>query len=243
VLRIYTLLYKSAAQNGAVGVRELGGQTWPEVAARPPSLLVVPSGSVEQHGPHLPLDTDTRIAAAVAGEVANRVSGVVAPAVAYGASGEHADFSGTLSIGLDALESMIVELIRSADRFDGVVLVNGHGGNGAALRSAVATSQHDGRRVLLTHCGSADADAHAGRAETSLLLHLCPEAVRLDRAEVGATAPWADVADRVRAQGVAAVSPNGVLGDPSGASPEEGAARFAEICDRITGEVAGWAGG
>jgi mycofactocin system creatininase family protein len=226
-----------------VGVNELGGATWVEVAARPPSLLVVPIGSVEQHGPHLPLNTDTRIATAVATEVATRVGAMVAPPIAFGASGEHAGFPGTLSVGLDALESMVVELIRSADHFDGVVLVNGHGGNGVALRSAVAISRHDGRRALLTHCGSIDADAHAGRAETSLLLHLCPDVVRLDQAQAGVTAPWAEVAERVRADGVAAVSPNGVLGDPSGATAEEGARRFAEIVERIMGEVAGWAGG
>jgi creatinine amidohydrolase len=221
---------------------ELGRLTWPDVADES-SLLVVPVGSVEQHGPHLPLDTDTRIATAVAAEVAVRLGALMAPAVAYGASGEHAMFPGTLSIGLDALELMVVELIRSADAFSGIVLINGHGGNGVALRSAVATGNAEGRRVLLAHCGSADADAHAGRAETSLLLHLCPDVVRLDRAEAGATEPWSELAPRVRAEGTAAVSPNGVLGDPAGASAAEGARRFTEICDRVADEVAGWTGG
>jgi creatinine amidohydrolase len=224
-------------------VRGLGDLTWREVEAAPPQLLVVPIGSLEQHGPHLPLDTDTRIARAVAAEVAQRLGAYLAPAVAYGASGEHAAFPGTLSIGLDALELMVVELVRSADQFDGVLLVNGHGGNGAALRAAMATCLAEGRRVMLAHCGSTGADAHAGRAETSLLLHLCPDAVHVDRAEAGVTDPWPQLAERVRADGVAAVSPNGVLGDPLGASADEGSRRFAEIADRIMGEVAGWVSG
>jgi mycofactocin system creatininase family protein len=223
-------------------VSRLGDLTWREVDGRS-GLLVIPVGSVEQHGPHLPLDTDTRIAAAVAAEVAAHIGALLGPAIAYGASGEHAGFAGTLSIGLKALHLLVVELVRSADHFDGIVLVNGHGGNGEALRSAVVTLTGEGRKILLTHCGSAGADAHAGRAETSLLLHLCPDAVHLDRAEPGATAPWSDLADRVRADGVVSVAPNGVLGDPSGASSDEGARRFAEICRRIQGEVAGWTGG
>jgi creatinine amidohydrolase len=224
------------------------------VAGRRP-VLVVPLGSVEQHGPHLPLDTDTRIATAVADEVAARlaragtaadtagtkVDPVVAPALAYGASGEHAAFPGTLSIGQEALEGVVVELVRSADHFAGVVLVNGHGGNGAALRHAVAQLTEEGRRVLLTHCGVPGGDAHAGRTETSLLLHLEPEVVRSSLAEAGETRPWTEVAAAVRTDGVAAVSPNGVLGDPTGASAEEGAELFSAICDRVACEVAGWA--
>ena len=83
-------------------------------------MLLVPLGSTEQHGPHLPLDTDTRIAVArCAGRVGRRrcrprLAVLVAPAVAYGASGEHEGFAGTLSIGQEALESVVVELGRSA---------------------------------------------------------------------------------------------------------------------------------
>jgi creatinine amidohydrolase len=220
-------------------VSHLGHLTWPEVATGRP-VLVVPLGSIEQHGPHLPLDTDTRIATAVAASLVGD-GAVVAPAVPVGASGEHAGFAGTLSIGQDALELLVVELVRSADHFAGVVLVNGHGGNGATLRRAVELLRSEGRRVLLVHCGVPDGDAHAGRTETSLLLHLAPETVRLDRAEAGDTRPWRELAPDVTAHGVAAVSPNGVLGDPTGASAEEGERLLAAICGRVRGEVAGWA--
>src|SRR4029079_17557043 len=88
-----------------------------------------PVGSLEQHGPHLPLDTDARIAAAVARRAADP-STPIGPPVAYGASGEHEGFAGTLSIGHAALRAVLVELGRSAGAWvSRLVFVNGHGGN------------------------------------------------------------------------------------------------------------------
>ncbi len=216
----------------------LGGRTWPEVAAASPLVLAVPLGSVEQHGPHLPLDTDTRVATAVAaGLAAARTDVVVAPALAYGASGEHAGFPGTLSIGTEALTTVLVELGRSADAFAGVVLVNGHGGNHDAVRAAVATLTDEGRRVLAWAPRVPDGDAHAGRTETSLLLALDPGAVHRDRAEAGSTAPLATVMADLRAGGVAAVAPNGVLGDPTGANAAEGEALLARLVADLVASV------
>src|SRR5664279_1634130 len=91
--------------------------TWPEVARRtgPGDILLVPVGSTEQHGPHLPVTTDTDIAEAVAEGAAGRDAYlVVAPALAYGSSGEHQGFAGTLSIGQEATELVLVEVGRSA---------------------------------------------------------------------------------------------------------------------------------
>jgi creatinine amidohydrolase len=208
----------------------LGESTWPEVAARGRALLAVPLGSVEQHGPHLPLDTDTRIAVALAdalGEIRSDI--VVTAPVAYGASGEHAGFAGTLSIGTDALTTVLVELGRSADAFVGMVFVNGHGGNVEAVRSATALLTAEGRQVMAWSPIVPGGDAHAGRTETSLLLALDPGCVRLDRVEAGATAPLAELIVDLRNGGVAAVAPNGVLGDPTDASAEEGAALFEAL--------------
>jgi mycofactocin system creatininase family protein len=206
--------------------RRLADSTWPEAAAHPRRALVVPVGALEQHGPHLPLDTDTRIAVAVARRaVGERGEVALAPPIAFGASGEHAGFPGTLSIGTAALTAVLVELGRSASAdWRAVLFVNGHGGNAEALRDAVATLAYEGRRAAAFHVAPRGADAHAGRAETSMLLALDAAAVREDRAQAGETAPIGALLGRLRAEGVRAVSPNGVLGDPAGASAAEGEA-------------------
>jgi creatinine amidohydrolase len=198
--------------------------------------VLVPLGSLEQHGPHLPLDTDTRIAVAVAGRAADGRDGVmVAPPVAFGASGEHAAFPGTLSIGTQALTDLLVELGRDAARdWDALLLVNGHGGNRDGVEAALSRLQAEGRRAAVFHVSPPGGDAHAGRAETSLLLHLAPAAVRVELAEPGERAPVGTLIDRLRHEGVRAVSPNGVLGDPAGATAEEGERLLAELVSACT---------
>jgi creatinine amidohydrolase len=203
-------------------------------------LAAVPLGSCEQHGPHLPLDTDTRIAVALADRLArDRPDVVVAPTLAYGASGEHASFAGTLSIGLDALAVVLIGLVRSADEFAGVVVVNAHGGNTAAVDRAVATLTAEGRRVL-AWSPEVDGDAHAGRTETSLLLDVAPSVVRMERAEAGAVAPLAALMPALRDGGVASVAPNGVLGDPTGASRDEGSRLLDSMSAALAAAVDAW---
>jgi creatinine amidohydrolase len=171
------------------------------------------------------LDTDAAIAAAVAEAAAVLLGpGVhVAPVLAYGSSGEHQEFPGTVSIGADALRHMLIELVRSlrcwADR---VVFVNAHGGNVAALSSAVAQLRGEGHDVAWVPCATEDVDAHAGFTETSLMLHLRPRSVRPRRAEAGNTTPIGQLLPVLVEHGVRAVSPNGVLGDPKGATAREG---------------------
>jgi len=226
---------------------ELGTLRWPEVAQASRRLLVVPVGSLEQHGPHLPMDTDTRIAVAVASRACAGRDGVgLAPAVAIGASGEHAAFPGTLSIGTEALVLVLTELGRHASlHWPSMLLVNGHGGNTEAITAAVRALRAEGRACHAWQAGlpgSRLADPHAGRFETSLLLALAPDLVRLEKAAPGDTRPLAEIMPRLRAGGVRAVSPNGVLGDPAGASAAEGeellrqlaaslAARLDELLD------------
>jgi creatinine amidohydrolase len=163
-------------------VTSLAGTVWPDVPDSP--LLVVPLGSLEQHGHHLPLGTDTSVACAVAEAAAGSLDGaLLAPALAYGASGEHEGFPGTISIGTEALTGLLVEYGRSAGRWAGrVLVVNGHGGNLAALRAAVPLLRWEGRDVAWFPCGVPGGDAHAGRTETSLMLHVEPDGAREDRA-------------------------------------------------------------
>jgi creatinine amidohydrolase len=235
---------------------------WPDVAERTRRLLVVPVGSLEQHGPHLPLDTDTRIAAAVAElACAGRRDVGLAPPIAIGASGEHADFPGTLSIGHVALSTLLVELGRHASlHWAAMLLVNGHGGNVTAIADALATLRAEGRQCDVWHAGirpsmmagtpspRPSVDAHAGRVETSLMLTLAPGDVRTSLAAPGDTRPLPEIMADLRAHGVRQVSPNGVLGDPAGASAAEGerllallVADLAAVIDALTatGQEAG----
>jgi mycofactocin system creatininase family protein len=221
----------------------LGECTSGEVAGTA-QTLVVPVGSTEQHGPHLPLDTDTRIAAAVARGVAEHHGYLLAPAIAYGASGEHQGFPGTVSIGTPTLIAVLLEYGRSACEWaTRVVFVNGHGGNVDALRSATATLRGEGRDATWISASRDAVDAHAGHTETSLLLHLWPDAVRIDLLAAGNTDPLADLMPRLRRGGVAAVSPSGVLGDPTTAAAADGARIFAAMVADCTRRVQRWTPG
>ncbi len=224
---------------------ELAGATWLQVEATGRrAVLAVPLGSVEQHGPHLPLDTDTRIAVAVATGLAARHPGVaVAPAVAYGASGEHAGFPGTLVVGHEVLAELLAELVRSARAaFAGVVVVNAHGGNADALSLLEARCTAEGDDLLVWSAGVAGGDAHAGRTETSLMLAIDPAAVLLHEAQAGCTEPLPALLPRLRAEGVRPVSSNGVLGDPAGASADEGRALLRSMVGGLAAAAASrWA--
>lgn len=216
-------------------VAELAQLRWPELEDGPRRLLVVPVGSLEQHGPHLPLDTDTRIAVAVARRAcAGRPGVALAPAFAIGASGEHAAFPGTLSIGTEALTTCLIELGRHASlHWPATLLVNGHGGNVTAVQAAVDRLRYEGRRCESWHAGLPGGDAHAGRSETSLMLALDPDVVRLDAAGPGETRPVSEIMPILRERGVRAVSANGVLGDPAGASAAEGQRLLARLADGL----------
>lgn len=219
----------------------LAGSTWPEVAAGNRTVLLLPLGSTEQHGPHLPLSTDTVVATELASWVHRRIPEVgLAPALPYGASGEHAHFPGTLSIGTPALAQLLIEFVRhAAGDWRHVLVVNGHGGNADALAQAVTLSRYEGRSLQVFHAASGGprADPHAGYRETSLMLHLAPDTVRRGRAAPGATADLAALLPQLAAGGVRAVSPNGVLGDPTGASAREGATIFDGMAARLLDRV------
>jgi mycofactocin system creatininase family protein len=207
----------------------LAEAAWTELTDRP--LVLVPIGSTEQHGPHLPMETDTLVASSVATRLAEILGGYVTPALSFGASGEHQGFPGVVSIGTDTLKVLLVELVRSLSLWAGrVVLVNGHGGNVEAVTGAVDQLRPEGHDVAWVPCIAAG-DAHAGHTETSLLMHLAPWLVRAHRAEPGNTRPLAELLPELRAHGVLAVSPNGVLGDPTGATAANGAELFEHMVE------------
>ncbi|MFI6402391.1 mycofactocin biosynthesis peptidyl-dipeptidase MftE [Streptomyces sp. NPDC050548] len=219
---------------------ELAHTAWPDVP--PDALVLLPIGSTEQHGPHLPLDTDSVIAHAVARRAATALpAALVTPTLPYGASGEHAGFPGTVSIGHEALRTVLVEAVRSLSLWAArIVLVNGHGGNTATLATAVRLLRAEGHDVAWTGCSPPGGDAHAGRTETSLMLHLAPEHVRLESAATGDTRPLSVLLPELMAHGVRAVSPSGVLGDPRGASAAEGRTTMDTMVSTTVRRITAW---
>ncbi|MBA2336788.1 MAG: mycofactocin biosynthesis peptidyl-dipeptidase MftE [Acidimicrobiia bacterium] len=211
----------------------LADRTWPDVERLAPATdLMLCLGSLEQHGPHLPLDTDTEIVTELARRWAQaRPQRMVGPVIPIGASGEHADFPGTISIGTRATTEVITEAVRSCGHFRSVVVASWHGGNGNALAAAARTLGAEGRPVRFWSPTIAG-DAHAGRVETSMMLAIAPQRVRLEAAEPGVPDPLPTLMGRLRAAGVRSVAANGVLGDPTGASAEEGAVMLADIVAR-----------
>ena len=230
----------------------LTGMAWTVVPVRP--LVLVPIGSTEQHGPHLPFDTDTTIASAAAAACASSLSDlhdiaiVVAPPISYGASGEHQMFPGTMSIGHDALRVLLVELVRSLAYWaERIVFVNGHGGNVPTVTDVVKQMILEQHQVAWVPCAFERAtDAHAGRDETSVMLFLDASRVDITRAVTGNTSSLDELLPELMTSGVRAVSESGVLGDPIQAHASIGEELFTslinDICARILNNSVGPSG-
>jgi creatinine amidohydrolase len=210
-------------------------------------IILIPVGSTEQHGPHLPLNVDTLVAEEVAGRALHRTTGLMlGPTISVSASGEHAGFAGTLSIGTEVMSQVAIELGRSADWAAGVVFANGHGGNHEALTSAVKLLNDEGRSVMSwwpkwrRRQDGGPPDLHAGRIETSLMLAIDPGLVRFELAEAGPNTALDDLLPELRAHGMRRVSPNGVLGDPDGASGAEGERFIDEFVSDLIYTIERW---
>lgn len=180
-------------------IRRLQYLTWQEageVRDRHPNLVMLPVGALEQHGYHLPLGTDTFMVDWVCEHVASGFDNVaIAPAIPFGTSENHDAFPGTVSISLDTLKGVVVDVGLDLFRqgFDIVLIVNGHGGNVQALAAAAhELRQRSGR--LVAHlmwpalvqdawaCLDGNVSWHADESETSLMLHMAPNLVHMDRA-------------------------------------------------------------
>jgi creatinine amidohydrolase len=227
--------------------------TAPQVAAEltDESILCLPIGSTEQHGPHLPLGTDTiiaeRLAEAIAAHVAGRHQLWLLPALPFGLSLEHAWAPGTISLRVATLAAMIGQLTseyRRATKARRLVIVNGHGGNRAILEPLMHEITADqGLAVCTLHTASlpairpnsAIADIHAGIGETSLMLHLSPETVNMKALPSGGSdeaARAAAISQVIQGRAVTwpwssgdpRIAEHGIIGDPSGATAELGRA-------------------
>jgi creatinine amidohydrolase/Fe(II)-dependent formamide hydrolase-like protein len=220
--------------------------TWPEAKKcfKEVDIALLPVGSTEQHGPHLPLDTDSFDAEYLALKVAEGCSDpkpLVFPAIPYGVSYHHEDFSGTLSISPDTLSRFVYEIGMSAARHGvrKLVIINGHGGNSPALHFAGQMINRDARIFTCVDTGETSDpdikaiaetpnDVHAGEIETSTALAVRPELVRLRAVKSFVprfSSRYLDFTSK-RSVGwyarIAKISEKGVLGDPTKASSEKG---------------------
>jgi creatinine amidohydrolase len=240
----------------------------PDIAAAlgPDSVLVLPTGALEQHGPHLPVATDLIIAEAMAertvAEYGDELDLWLLPPLAYTKSDEHAWSAGTFWLSASTLTAVLTDIGRSVATTPArrLAFLNGHGGNSALLQVANRELRREfGLRTFTLHPGvppdqggASPADelgmgVHGGTEETSLMLHLRPDLVDLDRAERWVPEHLAEYR-HVRFGGSVSFGwlsddfgPSGVLGDPTAATAERGkerAERSVEYLGAAFGEVA-----
>jgi creatinine amidohydrolase len=259
---------EGAVGSARPGVRQssLDRLSWPDVqlaAARPGSTVIWPFGAIEQHGPHLPLNTDALFADRIVDAVLERVSADLPiwrlPVSSFGFSPEHRGFPGTLSLGAEALLALVMAVGRdlTSAGFDRLILFNAHGGQIALLQVAARQLRAELPAMAVLPCflwsGPEGIDRlvpeperheglHAALAETSLMLHLAPELVGKERPHDGqlgqdwGNSPppgWSLEGAVPDAWLTADLSSSGVIGDARGASAELGEALFHEL-------VIGW---
>ena len=208
---------------------------------------VVCAASTEQHGPHLPGATDELLGEAYAEGLARRLGdALVAPIIRPACSEHHMTFPGSLTISAELLMEIIDAYLASLRRhgFERFVVMSSHGGNFPVLAEWERTRRSSDTLVIsdfhvfdagfeaIRRFGRTDtAGPHAEVLETSMMLHLHPELVRMERAARGFTGE--STLDDVLARGMRAITPNGILGDPVGSTAEMGAAVLDAITERL----------
>ena len=236
--------------------------SWPEVKARIEAgqdTVVMALGAFEQHGPHLPLETDVLLGDHLAQVIADRLDAFVAPTVTIGCSHHHLGFPGTLSLSDETFAGVVGDVVSSLARggFRRVVLLPSHGGNFAPLAAAMKKigDTVDGLRVTaltdpapLFSPAQIGADEfgvplgeggiHSGEWETSMIMAIHPELVHLERAQAGYTGDPDEAFGRIFNDGTASLSKIGVVGDPRRASAEHGK-RYWEAVTEATLEAIG----
>lgn len=220
--------------------------TWQEVEARLKEMdvAILPVGSIEQHGPHLPLDTDAFDAEYLALRIAEACSDpkpLVLPLIPYGVSYEHGEFRGTIGINNDTLASLVYEIGMNCARngVNKLVIINGHGGNIPALNYAAQMITRDTKLFVCIDTGeTSDVDVyriaetqndiHAGEIETSTSLAVRPHLVKMDKAAKRLprfSSRYLDFTSKRKVSWYVhtkKISQSGVIGDPTKASSEKG---------------------
>jgi len=243
----------------------LATATWKEVdeVDRANTVLLLPTGSIEQHGWHLPLNTDTAMVEAVATRAAEQACEVdpeltilYLPPLALGRSSHHLDFPGSLSLSSSTYIHMVEEILVCLYRhgFKRALVLNGHGGNTDCLHVA-ARNVRDHREMLVAvapywqiakrsiaeiRSSPAGGICHAGEMETSCMLHLSPDSVRPDNIARSVVRPRSPrmvfdlIEEGIRVNhNVSDISETGAIGDPTAASSERGSRFFTRICEEV----------
>jgi creatinine amidohydrolase len=231
----------------------LDRMTWLDIAEQIKGgrdTVVVPFGSTEQHGRHLPLGTDSVIGDELGRGLAERLNAFLAPTVRLGCSEHHLAFAGTISLTEETFRNIVTDVVGSLCKhgFRKIILLPTHGGNFAPLKQALAQiGPIEGVRIigftnlegLLTTAFRSSAKfgvspvksgAHSGEWETSVMLHLRREEVKMERAAEG----WLGSVSEVRAKitsGLEKMDPNGVLGDPRMGKVEAGKVYVQDTID------------
>jgi creatinine amidohydrolase len=230
--------------------------TSPEVAdlLRRTPVAVLPIGSVEQHGPHLPCGTDAIASELVAAAVADRLGALYVPFAPYGVTPIHAGHPGTISLRRETFEALLGDVCRELVRMGAevIVLVNWHEGNTASL-NAVATDVQDSTAALLVvaqacyvaqrlYAPVGGELTHGGGIETLAVMAADPALAKLDRAGRPTRPPGADAKDRMRRShevygfvtDVSEIAVDGWYGDPWWATPERAATFAQTVADAVT---------
>lgn len=230
-------------------------------------IIVFPVGALEQHGPGLPLGTDTIRAEAVAERVAEQAADhvVLGPTLPFGVSPHHVGFPGTVDltpeIFVSVVRRVVLEWHRQGHRR--VLVLTGHGGNNASLSTLAQELLVTAPRLqfawspltslaadIVREAGVSAVHGHAGEAETAQMLAVAPRLVRTDQLQPGTVDPsqfdpLSALARRVTHPAMARawddLTANGVLGDPRNASPELGEALIDTITRRIVDYIGEWA--
>lgn len=234
--------------------------TWCDIkeALRTTNTILIPLGSTEQHGPHLPLETDTLLASKIAEETAKRVNAIMAPPIAFGFSLEHISFSGTITLKPETLMCLIDDVCRSLCNhgFKKIIIVNGHGGNCGLIEAAARRIKQEINVTialaniweLVTDTLMAQRDSqiggvtHACEFETSLMLALYPEKVtpytlpaEIPDLPVHSSMDPCFSGAQVRYIWLThEFSKSGVLGDPTKASKEKGLLLFKVAVENLS---------
>lgn len=238
----------------ALLLEELG---WPDVEQylRCEDRLIFVVGSTEQHGRHMSFASDVWQPWAIACQLSERTGVVVAPPLNYGMSLHHLGFPGSLSLRPDTLSSVVVDLLESAyaHGFRRILMLNGHGGNTAAIQVALAEAlnelnglevrlgnwwQEPEVKAVLDAAFPGQPGGHADAGETSMVLAVRPDVVRLERAEHSPDAPRPGFLTR---QVFLEHFPHGVIGsDPRQASAEVGERALAAAVDVYESLLQNW---